>query len=87
MNISDYWISSESLIKVNCYNSRTSDNIDVRLGPVTKPNRRNKTTSKRFGDGVMLANCDVIVFFQIMANLDQSGSRILEAQSVNLHFH
>ena len=35
------------------------------LGPVTKLGMRNKTTSKKFDDNVMSANCDVIVIFPI----------------------
>ena len=31
----------------NCHNSRTSDDIDVNLGPVTKINNKNKTSSKK----------------------------------------
>ena len=34
----------------------------------------------------MLVNCDVIVIFQFMANLEQSRSRISYAQSVKLTF-
>ena len=37
----------------------------MKLGPVTKFNKKNKTTSKNFGDNVMLANYDVIVIFPI----------------------
>ena len=33
--ISDFQISGQSLIKENCHNYRTSDNIDMKLGPVT----------------------------------------------------
>ena len=33
--ISDFRISGQSLIKENCYNSRTSGDIDMKLGPVT----------------------------------------------------
>ena len=44
--ISDFRISAQSLIKENCYNSKTSDDIDIKLGPVTKLNKRNKRTSK-----------------------------------------
>ena len=29
-------------MKRNCHNSRTSDDIDMKLGPVTKPDKRNK---------------------------------------------
>ena len=37
----------------------------MKLGPVTKIDKRNKTTSKKFDDDVMSENCDVIVIFQI----------------------
>ena len=33
-------------LKENCHNSRTSDGIDIKLGPVPKPDKRNKTTLK-----------------------------------------
>ena len=47
---------------------------------VTKLDKRNKTTSKNFGDDVMSTNCDVILIFLIyMANLENSGRRILDA--------
>ena len=35
----------------------------MKLGPVTKLNKRNTTTLKKMEDGVMLTNCDVVVFF------------------------
>ena len=37
----------------------------MKLGPVTKLDNRNKTTSKKIYDDVMSASCDVIVFFPI----------------------
>ena len=40
----------------------------MKLGPETKLDKRNKTTSKKkkkIDDGVMSANCDVIVIFPI----------------------
>ena len=40
--ISDFQISGQSLIKLNCQNSRTSDDIDMKLGVVTKLDKRNK---------------------------------------------
>ena len=63
--ISDFQISGQSLIKENCHNSRTSGDIDMKLGPVTKLDKRNKTTSKNFSNDVMLENCDAIVIFTI----------------------
>ena len=37
----------------------------MKLGTETKIDKRNKTTSKKFDDDVMLENCDVIVIFPI----------------------
>ena len=37
----------------------------MKLKPVTKSDRRNKTTSKKFDDDVMSENCDVIAIFPI----------------------
>ena len=35
----------------------------MKLGPVTKLDKRNKATSKKFEDDIMSANCDVIVIY------------------------
>ena len=82
--ICDFRISDQSLIKENCYNSRTSDDIDIKPGSVTKLDRRNKIISKFF----KMTSCWKIItsfsFFQYTANLDQSGSRIPNAWSVKL---
>ena len=45
--ISDFQISGQSLIKRNCHSSRISDDTDMKLGPVTKCDKRNKITSKK----------------------------------------
>ena len=37
----------------------------MKLGPVTKLDKKNKTTSKKFDADVMPENCDVIVIFRI----------------------
>ena len=65
MGISHFWISGQSLIKENCHNSRTNDDIDMKLGPVTKLDKRNKAMSKKIDDDNMYLNCDVIVIFVI----------------------
>ena len=52
--ISDFWISGQSLIKRNCHNSRTSDDINMKLGPVPRLDKINETTPKKFGDDIML---------------------------------
>ena len=61
--ISDFRISAQSLIKENCHNYRTSNDIDMKLRPVAKLDNRNKTTSKKVDVDVMTENCDVIVIF------------------------
>ena len=60
--ISDCRISGQSLIKRNCHNSRTSDDIDMKLGSVTKLENRN---IKKFDDDVMSKYCDAIAIFPI----------------------
>ena len=52
-------------MKVNYHNSRTSNDIEMKHGPVTKLDKRNKTTSKNFDDDAMSENFDVIVNFPI----------------------
>ena len=64
-SISDFQISGRSRVKVNCHKSRTSDDIDMKLGPVTELDKRDKSTSKKIYDDVMSTNCDVIVIFAI----------------------
>ena len=55
-HISDFHISGHFLIKVNCHNHRTGNDTEMKLGPVTKFNKKNKTTSKNFDDDVMPKN-------------------------------
>ena len=43
----------------------------MKLGAVTKLDKRNKTTSKKFDDDFVSENCDFIVIFQIFV---QSGA-------------
>ena len=83
VGISDFRISGQSLIKENCHNSKTSDDIDMKLGPVTKL-KRNKTNSKRFDADVMSENYDVIVIFQIFGQFGatrrpDSGHRVCKS--------
>ena len=48
----------------------------MKLGPVLKLDNKNKTTSKKFDDDVMLEIVTSLTFFQFMAKLEQPGSRI-----------
>ena len=43
----------------------------MKLGPLTKFDKRSKTTSKKFDDDVMSENCDLIDIFPIY---DQFGA-------------
>ena len=72
--ISNFRISGQSFIKENCHNSGTSDDINMKLEPPTKHDKRNKATSKnkknnkikkKFDDDVILVNSEVIVIFPI----------------------
>ena len=65
VDIFDFQISCQSHVKENFNNSRTSDDINMNLGPVTKLDKRNKGTSKKIDNDVMSANCDIIVIFSI----------------------
>ena len=58
----DFWSIT---YKKNCHNSRTSYDIDIKLGPVNKLNKINISTPTNFEDDVMSTKCDVIVFFPI----------------------
>ena len=82
----DFRISAQSFIKENCHNSRTGDDIDMKLGPITKFGKRNKTPSKKIDDDVMSETFTSLSFFWFMANLEQSGSRIVDAYSIKLIF-
>ena len=53
-SISDFQISGQSFIEENYHNSRTSNDIDVKPGPVTKLEKINTVISKKSDDGVIL---------------------------------
>ena len=58
-------ISGQSLINENWHNSRTSNDIDMKLGPVTKLDKKKATASKKVYGDVMSANCDAIIIFSM----------------------
>ena len=76
--ISDFRIPGQSHIKRNSHNSRTSDDVDMKLGTVTEFDRRNKMTSKKFDDDVMSKIVTSLTLFQFTTTLEQFGSRILD---------
>ena len=57
-------ISGQSLLKEN-YNSRSNDDIEMKLGPATKLDKRNKLTSIKFDNDVMSLHCNIIVIFPV----------------------
>ena len=65
--ISNFRISGEAIIKINCHSFRTSGDIDIE-----KQNKLKKMTSCR---KIVMS----LPFFQLAANLEQSGSRIHDA--------
>ena len=49
----------------------------MKIGPVTKLDKRNKTTLKKFNNDVILGNCDIIANFPIYGQfgaISMSGS-------------
>ena len=62
----------------------------MKCGRVTKLDKTNKTTSKKFDDDVMSKNCDIIVILPIY---DQFGaiwnldSRCIVCKTVSLNSH
>ena len=74
LGISIFWNSAQSLIKEKCHNSRTSNDIDMKLGPLLKLGKRNtmskKKKKKKNDNDIISANCEVIVIFMIY----QSGA-------------
>ena len=63
--ISDFRIFGQFYIKKNFHNSRTSNNTDMKVGPVTNLDKRNTSTSKNLDDDIVSENCYVIVIFLI----------------------
>ena len=55
--------------------------MDMKLGPVTKLDKRNKTKSKKFDDDVMSGSCEVIAIFQIYGQFGTIW------RPENLYFH
>ena len=85
-DISNFQISAQSLIKENCHNSRTSDDIDMKFGHVTKLDKTNKIMSKNS----MLTSCQTIVtslsFFRFLVNLEWSQGWIPDTESAKVMF-
>ena len=59
------WFLVKSLVRKNCHNSRNSNDIDMKLGPVTKLSKKTRQRQKFDGD-VVLADYDFSVIFSIL---------------------
>ena len=71
-NFANLWVGGTGFYSpVGFPNPRTSDDIDMKLGPVTKLDKKNKTTSKQL---TMASFQEIMMPF--LVHLDQSGSRI-----------
>ena len=82
--ISDFRISSQSFIKENCHHCRTSVDIDMKFGPVTKLDKGNKTTSKKLTLTSYRKIMTSLSFFRFLANLGaiqrlDSGHRVCKS--------
>ena len=58
----------------------------MKLGPVTKLDKKNTTMSKKIDDDFVSANMTSLSVFRLMVNLKQFGSRIPDAWSMILSF-
>ena len=59
-------ISGQFLIKENCHTFRTSDDIDMKLGPVTKLDQKNKKPSKKSDVDVMLLRLESTLLLRLV---------------------
>ena len=66
------------------FRTRASDNIDMKLGSITKLDKRKETKSKKFDEDFISEIVTSLSFFQFTANLEQSRSRISDAYPVKL---
>ena len=73
--ISNFQISGQTFIEENCHNSRTSNDIDVKLWQVTKLEEKNTATSKKVWRWRYIGICDIIVIFGFMTDLEQFRSQ------------
>ena len=85
--ISNFRISGQSPIKENCNNSSTSDDVNIKLRPATKLDKKNKIPFKKIEDDVMLVNYDVLVIFPIYAQFGAIWKPGCECIVYKTYFH
>ena len=67
----------KSLINKNCHNSRTSNDADMKLGPLTKIDKKNTVTSRKIYENLVSEP-------RFLVNLEQSGTEIRDPSPINL---
>ena len=67
------------LINKNCHNWKTCHDIGIKLGPLSKLEKRNTMASKKFERDVISAIYGFIVFFRYMDYLEQPRGWVPEA--------
>ena len=83
-SISDIWNPGQSLLNKKCNHSRTSHDIDIKVGPVTTLDKRSTATSKKIENDVMWRYCLFSDLWPICSHLEAGfWTDGLE----NLHFH
>ena len=69
--IYDFRISGQSLINENCCNCRTSNDIDMKLGPVTNLGKRTRQRQKNWWwRHVSKCRCQILDLWPIWSNLE-----------------
>ena len=86
-SISDFQISGQSFIEENYHNSRTSNDIDVKPGPVTKLEKKNTVISKKSDDGVILEFVTRLSFLDLWPIWSNSEVGVRTYSLQKLHFH
>ena len=59
-------------MKENCHNSRAKDDIDIKLRPLTKLDKKNKAMLKKIDNDVTLVSCDVIIIISVYGQFEAS---------------
>ena len=82
-----FWIYGQSLINENCHNSRTSRDIEIKVGPITKFGKGNTTISEKLDNHVISVNCDVIIIFPIYGQFGAIWKPTSGRMAFKLTFH
>ena len=59
----------------NCHNYRISNDIDLKLGPVTKLEKKNTAISKNYDDGVISEFVTSLSFFRFIWSNSEVAAR------------